>query len=106
MPVTEINGSSGRACMSENRLAMRTKLSTNGRVALPRQFLKQLGLRPGAVLDVNLESGSIVLTPKRGRRQKAKIVIDPITGLHVLTAGPGAPVLTSEQVREILADFP
>jgi bifunctional DNA-binding transcriptional regulator/antitoxin component of YhaV-PrlF toxin-antitoxin module len=92
--------------MWENRLAMRTKLSTDGRVVLPPQFLKQLGLRPGAVLDVKLGSSNIVLTPKRGRRQKARIVIDPITGLHVLTAGPGAPVLTSEQVREMLADFP
>jgi len=92
--------------MWENRLAMRTKLSTNGRVVLPRQFLKQLGLRPGAVLDVKLEGGSIVLTPKRGRRQKGKIAVDPITGLHVLTAGPGAPILTNEQVWKILVDFP
>jgi AbrB family looped-hinge helix DNA binding protein len=87
-------------------LAMRTKLSTSGRVVLPSQFLKQLGLRPGAVLEVKVEGGSIVLTPTRARRQKAKIVVDPITGLHVLTAGPGAPILTREQVRKILADFP
>jgi AbrB family looped-hinge helix DNA binding protein len=85
---------------------MRTKVSTNGRVVLPHKFLKQLGLRAGAVLDVKIEGGSIVLTPARARRQKAKIVIDPITGLHVLTAGPGAPILTNEQVRKMLANFP
>ena len=85
---------------------MRTKLSTNGRVALPRQLLKQLALQPGAMLDVKLERGSIVLTPKHRRRRKATIIIDPITGLSVLTAGPGAPVLTNEQVQKILSDFP
>ena len=34
--------------------------------------------------------------------RKGKILIDPITGLPVLTAGLGAPVLTSEEVNEIL----
>jgi hypothetical protein len=29
-------------------------------------------------------------------------VIDPVTGLPVFTAGPDAPVLTSQQVQEIL----
>jgi hypothetical protein len=32
--------------------------------------------------------------------------MDPISGTPVLDAGPDAPVLTSEQVKEILADFP
>jgi hypothetical protein len=35
-----------------------------------------------------------------------KIVIDPITGWPALTAGPDAPVLTSEMVRELQDDFP
>jgi AbrB family looped-hinge helix DNA binding protein len=35
-----------------------------------------------------------------------KIITDPITGYPVLTAGPGAPMLTNEEVAEILADFP
>jgi AbrB family looped-hinge helix DNA binding protein len=48
---------------------MRTKLSTNGRVVLPGQLLKRLGLKPGAVLDVKLVGGSIVLAPKLGRRR-------------------------------------
>jgi len=92
--------------MWENCRAMRTKLSTNGRVVLPRQLLEQLGLRPGAALDAKLEGGSIVLTPKEGRRRKATIIIDPISGLPALTFGPGAPILTNRQVQKILSDFP
>lgn len=37
---------------------------------------------------------------------KAKIVVDPITGLPALSAGENAPVLTREQVAELLSDFP
>ena len=36
----------------------------------------------------------------------ARIVSDPLTGLPVLTAGPNAPSLTSNQVEEILTNFP
>jgi hypothetical protein len=53
-----------------------------------------------------LEGERIILTPRRKPRGRARIVKDPVTGLPVLTAGKDAPILTSEQVREILADFP
>jgi len=43
---------------------------------------------------------------KRKNQTKAKIVIDPLTGFPALTLGPGAPVLTSKEVEEILSDFP
>jgi AbrB family looped-hinge helix DNA binding protein len=85
---------------------MQTKISTKGQVVLPGPLREKLGLRPGDPLDVSLEGGNIVLKPKRRRRRKAKIVIDPRTGFAVLTAGPDAPVLTSKQVKEILSDFP
>jgi len=73
---------------------------------LPSALREKLGLRPGDPLDARLEGGSIVLTPKQSRRRKARIIIDPITGLAVLTTGPGAPIVTSKQVKEILSDFP
>jgi AbrB family looped-hinge helix DNA binding protein len=85
---------------------MQTKVSTKGQVVLPGPLREKLGLRPGDPLDARLEGGSIVLTPKHRRRRKAKIVVDPRTGFAVLTAGPGAPTLTSKQVKEILSDFP
>jgi hypothetical protein len=55
---------------------------------------------------VKLEGDAIVLRPRRGRRRKAKIIIDPISGFPVLTAGKNAPKLTNEQVQALLADFP
>jgi len=63
-------------------------------------------MAPGDQLGVSVSGGGIVLTPRRTGGRKHEIVEDPLTGLPVLTAGPDAPALTSEQVREILADFP
>jgi AbrB family looped-hinge helix DNA binding protein len=85
---------------------MQTKISTKGQVVLPGPLRRKLDLRPGDPLDVNVERGRIVLTPRAKRAFKPRIIKDPITGLPALTAGPGAPKLTSEEVREILADFP
>jgi len=85
---------------------METKISTKGQVVLPSRLREKLGLRAGDALDVKLEGDAIVLRPRRARRRKAKIVIDPISGFPVLTAGKNAPKLTSEQVQALLADFP
>ena len=48
----------------------------------------------------------VVLTLQKKTVHIAKIVADPVTGFPVFDAGPDAPVLTSEEVAEILADFP
>jgi AbrB family looped-hinge helix DNA binding protein len=85
---------------------MVTKISTKGQVVLPSQIRHRLGLQPGDPLDVHVEGERIVLVPRRKRQRKARIVTDPITGMPVLSAGPDAPVLTSEQVAELLKDFP
>ncbi|HKV25328.1 MAG TPA: AbrB/MazE/SpoVT family DNA-binding domain-containing protein [Candidatus Acidoferrum sp.] len=85
---------------------METKISTKGQVVLPSRVRQRLGLRPGDALDVKLEGDAIVLRPRRRRRRKAKIITDPRTGLSVLTFGPGAPILTHAQIKEMLADFP
>ena len=85
---------------------MRTKVSTKGQVVLPSRIRRRLGLQPGDSLDAEMEGERIILTPRRARRGTARIVKDPVTGLPVLTAGADAATLTSEQVQEILADFP
>ncbi len=86
---------------------MMTKISTKGQVVLPSAIRRRLGLRTGDSLDVKTEGDRVVLTLQRKRsRRKAKIVTDPITGFPVLTLGPGAPVLTHKQVKQMLADFP
>jgi hypothetical protein len=58
------------------------------------------------VLDANVESGRILLTPRTKRQYRVRFVTDPITGLPALSAGPNAPTLTSEEVEEILESFP
>ncbi len=85
---------------------METRVSTKGQVVLPGPIRRKLGLRAGDPLDVKAEGGRIVLTPRRTRSQKVCILLDPITGLPVLGAGPKAPPLSSKQVQEILASFP
>ena len=85
---------------------MQTKVSTKGQVVLPRPIRRRLDLRPGDPLDANIEGGRIVLTPRRKRSYRARIVIDPVSGLPALSAGPDAPTLTSKDVEEILSNFP
>jgi len=85
---------------------METTLSAEGQVEVPGAVRDLLGLHAGDKLTVDVEAGKIVLTPAPARRYKVFIAPDPVTGIAVLHAEPGAPVLTSEQVAELLADFP
>ena len=85
---------------------MQTKISSKGQVVVPQRIRRKLGLRSGDTLDARIEGARIVLTPRRQRPRKCRIIRDPITGAAVLTAGPGAPILTSKQVRDLLSDFP
>jgi len=85
---------------------MQTRVSTKGQVVLPSPIRRQLGLRAGDPLNADVEGGRIVLTPRRTRSLKVRILLDPITGLPVLSAGSDALVLSSKQVREILSEFP
>ena len=85
---------------------MQTRVSTKGQVVLPGPLRKRLGIRAGDPLEAGIENGRIVLTPHRKTASKAKIIADPLTGLPVIDLGDDAPILTSEMVREMLADFP
>ena len=85
---------------------MRTKVSTKGQIVLPGALRRRLGIHAGDPLDVNVESGRIVLTLRMSRRRPAQILTDPVSGLPVLSAGSGAPVLSSKEVDEILANLP
>jgi AbrB family looped-hinge helix DNA binding protein len=85
---------------------MRTKVSTKGQVVLPVPVRRRLGIQTGDPLEVHIDAGRIVLTPRKKRPHQGKIVEDPITGLPAFSAGADAPPLTSEEVAEILASFP
>ena len=85
---------------------MQTKVSTKGQVVLPGPLRRRLGIRAGDPLDANIEAGRIVLTHRKKRPYRVRIVTDQVTGLPVLSAGSDAPVLSSKEVEEILTNFP
>jgi len=81
-----------------------------GNLLLPESVLEKMGLRAGDLLDARLEPSEdaerLVLTLSKAKQYEGRIIEDPLTGWPVLDFGPDAPELTSEQVREMLADFP
>jgi len=85
---------------------MQTKLLDKGHVALPASIRRKLGVKTGDEFSADIKNGNIVLTPTKKKVYKTWITTSPITGMAVLTAEEGAPKLTSEQVAEMLADFP
>jgi len=85
---------------------MQTRVSTKGQVVLPLPLRRKLGIRAGDALDIDVERDRIILSVPAKKKYKARIIEDPITGFPVIDAGPDAPILTSEMVRELLVDFP
>jgi AbrB family looped-hinge helix DNA binding protein len=85
---------------------MQTRVSTKGQIALPGPLRRRREIRAGDPLDVEVEGQRIVLIMCHERSRQAKIISDPVTGLPVLSAGADAPVLSSKDVDEILANFP
>jgi len=85
---------------------MELKLSTKGQIVLAGTIRRRLGLQAGDLLDAKVQAGQVVLTPRKTRVSKGILLVDALTGLPVLSAGAGAPRLTSKQVREIMVEFP
>jgi AbrB family looped-hinge helix DNA binding protein len=85
---------------------MQTRVSTKGQIVLPGPLRRKLDIRSGDRLDISLERDGILLKQASKPKYEARIVKDPVTGWPVLDAGPDAPILTSEMVKEMLADFP
>jgi hypothetical protein len=44
--------------------------------------------------------------PVYGKRTGPRVVIDPISGFPVVTKRPGAPMVTNEDIKRWLEDFP
>jgi bifunctional DNA-binding transcriptional regulator/antitoxin component of YhaV-PrlF toxin-antitoxin module len=85
---------------------MQMRVESNGDIVIPERLGRELGFHPGDALAFVGATGRIVLTPQKTTQYVGKIVEDPITGLPVIDFGPDAPILTNEQVEEMLADFP
>jgi AbrB family looped-hinge helix DNA binding protein len=85
---------------------MTTTLSSKGQVVLPASARKRLGLKSGARFACSIQGTKIILTPTEGRRTRSRLIRSKLTGMVVTQGSRGAPLVTSEQVRALLADFP
>ena len=81
---------------------MTTTLSSKGQIVIPLEIRKKLGLSTGAVISCALEDGRIVLDP-RGSAPRARLV--SAADCLALEAPKGAPEMTPERVKEILAEL-
>jgi AbrB family looped-hinge helix DNA binding protein len=54
----------------------RLKLGQNGRISLPAAFRRELGLRPGDELIVQLEDGGIRVTSPKLAIERARRILD------------------------------
>ncbi len=42
---------------------MLRKIGVNGQITIPKEFIKQLGLCPGDLIDIRVENNKIVMEP-------------------------------------------
>jgi AbrB family looped-hinge helix DNA binding protein len=77
-------------------------LSTKGQLVIPSRFRKALHLQPGDKVSFAIEGEKLVL--QRDQPGRARLVEKH--GRKVLVAPPGAPPMTPEVVKALLADFP
>ena len=77
-------------------------LSTKGQLVIPHRFRKALHLQPGDKISFAIEGEKLVL--QREQSRPARLMEKH--GRKVLAAPPGAPPMTPEVVKALLADFP
>jgi AbrB family looped-hinge helix DNA binding protein len=77
-----------------------TILSNKGQVVIPLAIRQRLGIASGTKLACDLEDGNIVLSPQRDERAVLKY---DEAGIPVLEAPTGAPEMSTETVKAILA---
>jgi AbrB family looped-hinge helix DNA binding protein len=77
-------------------------LSTKGQLVIPTRYRKALHLRPGDKVGFRLEGERLVLQ----REESPGATLVKKQGRTVLVAPVGAPAMTTETIKALLADFP
>ena len=77
-------------------------LSTKGQLVIPLRFRKALHLQAVDRVSLSLEGDKLTL--QRDQPRRAQLVEKG--GRKVLVAPSGAPAMTTEVVKNLLADFP
>jgi AbrB family looped-hinge helix DNA binding protein len=85
---------------------MKARVSKRGYIVIPSSLVEEIACEPGDHIKLDVRAGRIVIMPVTRPRKKARIIVDKLAGIPVLTAGPGAPILTSKYVRDLLEFFP
>jgi hypothetical protein len=85
---------------------MQMLISNDGKFLVPLEPSDLLGFGPGDVVEVAVLAANNGFEGLPKVPYAGKLIDDPITGLPVIDFGPDAPILSHEQVREMLADFP
>jgi AbrB family looped-hinge helix DNA binding protein len=85
---------------------MTTTLTRQGRIVLPASARQRLGLKPGAKFACRVQGGGIMLVPAPVKPGRSRFTKSKLTGLIVSKGVKGAPRVTSETVRALLADGP
>jgi AbrB family looped-hinge helix DNA binding protein len=86
---------------------MTTTLSSKGQIVVPSPYRQRLGLRAGTRFSCRVNEGSLVFTPETPHpASRNRIILDKATGLFITHGPSGAPKVTSEQIKALLADFP
>ena len=88
--------------MGKTTVMITATLSSNGQLNIPDHFRQALHLRPGDKVTLTLEGEKLVL--QRGEPDRATLVEEK--GRKVLGAPRGAPPMTAEVVKALLAGFP
>lgn len=73
-------------------------MDSAGRIVLPKAIREKAGLEPGQPLEIRCEQGRVEIEPAY---LEVEIVQGPY-GLPVLKALEPVPVLTTEEVRDVL----
>jgi len=77
-------------------------LSTKGQLVIPSRFRRALHLQPGDRISFAIEGEKLVMQCHHPKH--AKLVEK--NGRKVLVAPPGAPPMTHDVVKALLANFP
>jgi AbrB family looped-hinge helix DNA binding protein len=70
-----------------------------GRVVLPKDVRRELAIKPGEMLRVSVECGSVTLTPDREARGLVR------KGKALVFSGGGGEVLSGETVGQLVDDI-
>ncbi len=85
---------------------MNVKLSSKGQLVLPSSIRNRFGFKPGEQLSIDVEGDKIIITRDPANKPKAYVSTDEETGLPLVCCEDKTSPITTEQINQLLVDFP